>query len=150
MRTWFQVGKADCINFAKDARPGLSRVYSLRVQPDRYLLKNLVGVVVEHTEGQERTFSGLSDEVDRKLGKDYVVDRGIPHVVKVSRRLEPNRETILNFAGEILFIHYEQGEPASLPQPVRVEEDGTLLEMRTNLPLSNEEIVSGIRKFLAA
>jgi len=66
---------------------------------------------VEHTQGQERTFSGLSDEVDRKLGT---------------------------------------GEPASLPQPVRVEEDGTLLEMRTNLPLSNEEIASGSRKFLAA
>jgi hypothetical protein len=105
---------------------------------------------VEHSKGQERTFSRLAEDVDRELGNDYAVDRGIPHEVKVSRRLEPTRQTILNFAGEVLSIHYEQGGPVSLPQPVRVGEEGTLLDMRTNSPISNSEIIAEIRKYLAA
>ena len=105
---------------------------------------------MEHTRGQEREWGGLCESVHSELGNDYAVDRSIPHVVKVSRRLQPIREAILNFAGEDLHIHYEEGGPQSLPRSVRVQEDGTLLELRTNSPISKDEVVSGIRNYLAA
>lgn len=105
---------------------------------------------MEHTPVQERVWGEICDAMDRELMADYAVDRGISHQVKVSRRSGPKRETILNFASEDLFIHYEEEGPRNLPLAVRIEEDGGLWELSSNSRISRMEIVSRIRAYLAA
>jgi len=105
---------------------------------------------MEHTQAQERAWSALCEAVAGEIKSDYALDGGIPHQLKISRRVKPVREVILNFAGEDLFIHYEEGGPQSLPQLVRVNEDGTLWELRSNSPVIMTQIASQIRTYLAA
>lgn len=104
---------------------------------------------MEHTWAQESAWTGLCETVKGEIKGDYTVDGRIPHQLKISRPLEPIREVILNFAGEDLFIHYEENGPRSLPRAVRVSEDGTLLELRSNSPISAGDIACQVRKHLA-
>jgi hypothetical protein len=105
---------------------------------------------MEHTQGQETAWGDLSESVFDELKDEYAVNGSVRHQITISRRSAPIREVILNFAGEDLFIHFEEGEPRSLPQPIRVNDDRTLWELQTGSPISKAQIITQIRTYLAA
>lgn len=105
---------------------------------------------MEHALAQEEAWNDLLATVKSALECDYSVDASTCYLIKITKRSKPGREVILNFCGSELSIHYEEEGPRALPQPVGIEENGILLDVRNNSWMSQAQIVSQIRTYLAA
>ena len=106
---------------------------------------------MEHTQAEERTRSNLQKSLQEIFQEEYPVDASTPHVLKVSRTDKPTRSVILNFSGADLFFHREEsGQGGGAAQVIRLNQDGTPLELRSGAVISDKDIVSAIRSYLAA
>ncbi len=106
---------------------------------------------MEHNPSQERAWKVLVETLTEATRQDYAVDSGHRHQLRIGRRAQPIREAILNFAGEDLFIHLEEGgRSRGLPDGIRVSEEGNLSDLRMNAPVTIAQIVSRVREYLAA
>lgn len=106
---------------------------------------------MQHSPSQEKTWATLQKNLGDRLANEYQISSSTPHVLEVSRTLKPVRRAILNYAGTDVFFHREEGDQLkSAAEIIRVNQDGTLLELRTGPVVTESEIESAIRTYLAA
>jgi hypothetical protein len=103
------------------------------------------------TNAQEKAWKIICETVTADLPDGCSIDESTPYVLRVARLLKPIRQVILNFAGADLFVHCEEdGRPTAAPTPVRVNQDGTLLDIQADCRVTPTQINSKVRTYMAA